>query len=398
MKKLQMLKLGFGNQCLLALITGVIFGIFANDASINFILPFGLGFLKLLKLIVIPLTFSTIVSSIAKLDSITYVKQLGIKTLMWFLITAIIASSIALIVSNVINLGSSININIDISQYQARVIPNLSNTLLDMLPGNIFTDISQDKMIPVIIFAVIFGITLTSLKKETVVIQTFFHELVQIMFKITKVIIRLSPIAIFSLIANVSHSYGLSTLYSLGKFIAVMYIACILQIIVYLLLMYIFAKQNPITFIKKFYSAMLNAFILSSSAATLPITLDCLINKLKIRKDIAGFVAPLGSTMKMDGCGAIYPTVLCVLTANLMHIDLTTQQYIIIVLTSAIASIGTAGVPGTASIMATVVLTSLGLPLTGLAVVIGIDKIIDTIRTTTNVTGAGACSVLVNYK
>jgi Na+/H+-dicarboxylate symporter len=187
-------------------------------------------------------------------------------------------------------------------------------------------------------------------------------------------------------------------LYPLGKFIFAIYAACFLQLIAYMLLVIFVARKNPITFIREFWPAMIMAFTTSSSLGTLPVSLECLVDRVKIRERVAGFVAPLGATMKMDGCGAIYPAIVCVLTANILHIDLSMQQYILIILTSTIATIGTAGVPGTASIMATVVLTSVGLPLEGLALVIGIDKIVDMMRTLTNVTGSGVCALIVDKR
>jgi len=141
---------------------------------------------------------------------------------------------------------------------------------------------------------------------------------------------------------------------------------------------------------------MITAFTTSSSLGTLPVTLETLVDRVRVKERVAGFVAPLGATMKMDGCGAIYPAIVCILTAQVFGIDLSVQQYLLIALTAAIATIGTAGVPGTASIMATVVLSSVGLPLQGLALVIGIDKIIDMMRTMTNVTGAGVCATIVD--
>ena len=392
-----MKKIGFGNQCLLALVLGLIFGHFASDSLLAFVVPFGLAFLKLLKLIIIPLTFSTIVTSFGKIENITYIKRLGINTLFWFFVTAIIASTIGVVIGVIFAPGHGLQIDSNvISNYVPREIPSIGLTLLDMVPGNLIGDIAEGKIIPIIIFALFFGIGLTSLREKGNTLKAFFDEFSQIMFKITRVIIRLSPIGIFALIAKVGHDYGLTTLLPLAKFIVAIYVACFLQIIVYLILTLFVAHKNPIMFLKNFYPAMITAFTTSSSLGTLPVTMECLVDNVKVRESVAGFVVPLGSTMKMDGCGAIYPAIVCVLTANLFHIDLSLQQYALIIITASIATIGIAGVPGTASIMATVVLSSVGLPLEGLALVIGIDKIIDMIRTMTNVTGAGTCTLLVD--
>lgn len=389
-------KLGFGNQCLLALILGLTAGHFLPQNTVDFIVPFGDGFLKLLKLVIIPLTFSTIVSSFAKLDNITLVKRLGTRTLLWFMITAVIAACVGIAIGSIFNPGAGLTLTQEVSSYSPRVIPSISGTFLDMVPGNLIGQIADGKVIPVIIFAIFFGLGLTSIGDKGNTVRTFFEEFAQVMFKITRKIVRLSPYGIFALLVPVGNQYGIETLLPLGKFIVAIYAACAVQLIIYGILLALFAKRNPISFFKQFWPAMITGFTTQSSLGTLPVTLETLVDRVKISERVAGFVAPLGATMKMDGCGAIYPAIVCILTAQIFGIDLSIQQYILIVITAAIATIGTAGVPGTASIMTTVVLTSVGLPLQGLALVIGIDKIIDMIRTMTNVTGAGVCATIVD--
>lgn len=389
-------KLGFGNQCLLALILGLTAGHFLPQNAVDFIVPFGDGFLKLLKLVIIPLTFSTIVSSFAKLDNITLVKRLGTRTLLWFMITAVIAATVGITIGSIFNPGAGLTLTQEVSNYNPRVIPSISGTFLDMVPGNLIGQIADGKVIPVIIFAIFFGLGLTSIGEKGNTVRVFFEEFAQVMFTITRKIVRLSPYGIFALLVPVGNQYGIETLLPLGKFIVAIYAACAMQLIIYGVLLALFAKRNPISFFKQFWPAMITGFTTQSSLGTLPVTLETLVDRVKISERVAGFVAPLGATMKMDGCGAIYPAIVCILTAQIFGIDLSVQQYILIVITAAIATIGTAGVPGTASIMTTVVLTSVGLPLQGLALVIGIDKIIDMMRTMTNVTGAGVCATIVD--
>lgn len=390
-------KLGFGNQCLLALFLGLLLGHFLPTDIVNSISPIGDAFLKLLKLVIVPLTFSTIVASFSKLESITLVRKLGLNTLLWFIITALIAASVGVIIGLIFMSNNTLQLDPTIAmQYKPREIPTITSTLLDMLPGNIISDIAQGKIIPVIIFAIFFGVALTSLHDKGKNLRTFFDEFSLTMFKITRFIIRLSPIGIFALVIPVGNQYGLDTILPLLKFISAIYVACFIQLIVYAILLMFVARKNPIIFFKQFWPAMITAFTTSSSLGTLPVTLETLVDRVHLRPQVAGFIAPLGATMKMDGCGAIYPAIVCILTANLFHIDLSTGQYITIIITAAIATIGTAGVPGTASIMATVVLSSVGLPLEGLALVIGIDKIIDMMRTMTNVTGSGVVATIVN--
>ena len=391
-----MRKLGFGNQCLLALVIGLIAGHYLPQKAVDFVIPFGDAFLKLLKLVIIPLTFSTIVSSFAKLDDINLVKRLGSKTLLWFMITAIIAACVGICVGTLFNPGAGLSLTQAVSTYQPREIPSISGTFLDMIPGNLIGQIADGKVIPVIVFAIFFGLGLTSIGEKGKTVRTFFEEFSQVMFKITRKIIRLSPYGIFALLVPIGNQYGIATLLPLGKFIVAIYLACAIQLIVYGFLLAFFAKRNPFSFFKQFWPAMITGFTTSSSLGTLPVTMETLVDRVKISDRVAGFVAPLGATMKMDGCGAIYPAIVCILTAQIFGIDLSIQQYVLIAITAAIATIGTAGVPGTASIMATVVLTSVGLPLQGLALVIGIDKVIDMMRTMTNVTGTGVCATIVD--
>ena len=391
-----MSKIGFGNQCLLALVLGLVAGRYLPITWINFIAPFGDAFLQLLRLIVIPLTFSTIIASFAKLGDIRLVQKIGSRTLLWFIVTALIAAVVGIVIGKVFNPGVGLDLSLAAHDYHPRVIPSVSSIFLDMLPGNLIGQIADGKVIPVIIFAVFFGLALTSLEDKGEVVRVFFDEFSHVMFKITRKIIRLSPYGIFALLVVVGHQYGIEALLPLGKFIAAIYVACFIQIIVYGVLVTVVAKRNPISFFKQFWPAMITAFTTSSSLGTLPVTVETLVDRVGVSETVAGFVAPLGATMKMDGCGAIYPAIVCILTAQVFGIDLSIHQYMLIAITAAIATIGTAGVPGTASIMATVVLTSVGLPLQGLALVIGIDKIVDMMRTMTNVTGSGACATIIN--
>ena len=389
------INIGFGTQCLMALISGLILGRFIPLAIINQISIIGEIYLKLLNCIIVPLTFSTIVASFAKLDNLEVMKELGKKTLIWFFITALIASIVGIIIGNLFNF-SSINISDIIFKNLQIPLPNLTETILNMVPGNIVIDIYNNRIIPLIIFALLFGISLPVLNDKGKVIKIFFDELSLVMFRITRIIITYSPIAIFSLVLPITNKYGLETFSSIIYFVIAVYLACFVQLLIYGLLILFVGKTNPFQFYKQFWPAMITAFTTSSSMATLPVTIECLADKVQVKKHVASFVASLGSTMKMDGCGAIYPAIVCIFTANILHIKLNMIQYLIMAITTAFATLGTAGVPGTSTIMPTLVLTTIGLPLEGLAIVIGIDKIVDVIRTVVNVTGSGACSVIIN--
>lgn len=389
------MKIKFGIQCLLALFLGLIFGCFAPKISIWYLAPIATIFLKLLKLMVVPLVFSTIVISFARYENFTTMKRLSLNALWWFFITAIFASLVGICVAIFMKLGIDLNLQNHASIALANSRPSIREVFLDMIPGNIIGDIASGKIIPVILFSLFVGLSLSSMGDKGKTVKLFFDEFSQVMFNITRVIIKLSPIAIFVLMAQVSNEYGINTLLPLIKFILAIYIACIIQLIFYMILIMVAGRVSPIAFLKAFFPAMVTAFTTSSSLGTLPVTIECLVDRLKIHEDIAGFVAPLGANMKMDACGAIYPAMVCILTANILHIDLSMQQYLLIFIFSTIAAFCSVGMPSTALMSATFALVGMGFPLEGLAVVMGIDKIIDMGRTMTNVTGTGICTLLV---
>lgn len=390
------MKLKFGTQCILALILGGIFGSLVTENVLEYFMPIANVYLKLLKLTIVPLTFSVIVSSFAKYENFATVRKMSINTLFWFLVTAMSASLVGIIIGSFIHVGSGLSITGLNNESIANNMPSILATFMDMVPSNIIGQVSDGKIIPIIIFAICFGLALSAVGRDARLVGEFFHQFSLVMFKITRVIIKLSPIGIFVLMAEVSNQYGLTSLLPLIKFILAMYVACGIQIVVYLTLLMFVAKISPVTFLKQFAPAMITAYTTSSSTGTLPVTIERLVDNLKTREDITGFVAPLGANMKMDGCGAIFPAMVGILTANLLHIDLSIQQYILMFLLSTIATFCTVGMPGAAVMSATFVMVGMGLPLDGLAIVLGVDRVVDMMRTLTNVTGTGACTVLVD--
>ena len=199
------------------------------------------------------------------------VKKLGTTTLIWFIITALIASTVGVVIGSLFSPGNNLHLDPQVvAHYTTRESPTIASTLLNMVPGNLIKDIADGRVIPVIVFAIFFGIALTSLQDKGKHVRVFFDEFSLVMFKITRVIIRLSPIGIFALVAPIGNEYGLDTLLPLVKFIAAIYLACAIQIVVYAVLITVVAKRNPLTFFKQFWPAMITAFTTSSSLGTLP--------------------------------------------------------------------------------------------------------------------------------
>ncbi len=387
-----MKKLGFGTQCLLALLLGAIFGMTVPAQIVSWVAPLGAAFIQLLKMIILPLTFPLIVTSFAQIEDTAHIQRLGFRTLMWFIITALIAASIGVGAALLLHPGAHFGGE---AAQPLDSVPPFMQILLNMLPGNLVSQAASGAIIPVIIFAVMFGIALALVGKEARPVREFFSAFSLVMFKITRWVIRLAPIGIFALIAQVTMQYGLRGLLPFVSFILTVYFGCFLQLCVYAILIMSIVRISPWRYFKAIWPCMLTAFTTSSSLGTLPVTMSTLTERMGLPEQVVSFVTPLGATMKMDGCGAIYPAVVALFTAALFHIHLGWAQYAVIIITCAIATIGTAGVPGTASVMAMVVLSSVGLPFAGLAMVVGIDKVIDMVRTTVNVTGTATCATLV---
>ncbi|KNF08163.1 sodium:dicarboxylate symporter family [Gottschalkia purinilytica] len=391
-------KVSFGIRVFAAMAIGIAFGIIFNK---NALLVGTIGdiFIRLIKMLVFPLVTTSIISSITLLESPSQLKKIGLKTVGTFLFTAIIASLIGIIVGNILNVGSGVNLVAD-SSFKAREIPKFTEVILDFIPSNPIQQMAEGKVLPVIIFSMFIGIAIIieGHKRPEAVkpVKDFIKSFSEVMFRVTKIVLKFTPYGVFGIMAAMSAEYGLKTLLPLGKVIVAVYLAAILHVVLtYGSLVTFVAKVNPLRFFKKILPVQVIAFTTRSSFGSLPVTLETLTDEVKVSDKIASFVAPLGATINMDGCGGLYPAISAIFIANIFNVDLTITHYILLIVVSTLASIGTAGVPGTASIMTTVVLTSLGLPLEGLAMLLGIDAILDMARTWVNVTGDTVTALVV---
>lgn len=365
---------------------------FAN----TYIKPFGTLFLNLLKMIIVPLVFASLVAGAIGIGDFKKVGRIGGKSLLYFLGTTIIALVIALTFAQTFKILHveqflSIDFNAELNLAEA---PGFIDTLLNMVPTNPIAALANGDMLQIIVFALFFGFGILALGSCTNDLANLFVVLAEVMYKITDWIIQLMPYAVFALMAPVVASNGLDVLLPLISVIGVVYLTCLVQgIVVYSLSIKAFTKISPVTFFKESLPAILFAFSSTSSAATIPISMD-VSKKLGVPLPIRSFVLPLGSTVHMDG-SAIYQGVCAIFIAQICGVDLTVGQMLMIVLTATLASIGAAGVPGAAIVMLSMVLESVGLPLEGIALVIGVDRILDMARTSLNVAGDIACAVVV---
>ncbi|NKF49783.1 dicarboxylate/amino acid:cation symporter [Shewanella sp. WXL01] len=372
----------------LGAIAGVLFGEQATALK-----PLGDLFIGAIKMLVAPLVFCAIVVSITSLGSQTNLKRLSFKTLGMFMLTGTAASFIGLTIGSVIDMGGTLELAT--SEVRERDIPGFAQVLLNMIPVNPFASLAEGKVLQIIVFAALIGIAINAVGEKAEPLKKTIEAGAEVMFQLTRMVLKLTPIGVFGLMAWVIGKYGLTTLLPLGKFIIAIYIAALIHIIfVYGGLIKFVAKVSPLKFFRKAIPAQLVAFTTASSFGTLPVSTKC-SESMGVSKRYSAFVLPLGATMNMDGCGGIYPAIAAIFIAQIYGIPLDMSDYMLIAITATVASVGTAGVPGSAMVMLTVTLGAVGLPLEGIAFIAAIDRVIDMIRTATNVTGDMMTAVVV---
>ncbi|RED58637.1 hypothetical protein DFP95_108164 [Cohnella lupini] len=394
-------RIGFGSRVLIGLGLGVAVGIlFQNlDFETKGITTFGSIYISLIRMLVVPLVFVLVLNSIASLTSLDYLRKIGFKTFAWFLGTTGIASIIGLLIALLFNPGSGIQQAVP-EGFTAREIPTFSEVILDLIPSNPISEAAEGKVVPVLIFAIFLAVAIIKIGSKNAEsvkpVRDLIQSLTQILHQVVKYVIRLTPYGVFALIAGITARYGWDTLQELGSVIVTSYVALIIHfVLIFGGLVLFVAKVNPIRFFRKIYPTIAVAFTTRSSYATLPINLEVITKRLHVSPRIASFVAPLGASVNFNGCGGVWPAIVAVFTAEVFGIHLSLTDYIILVVVSIISSIGVAGVPGPAVISTTVVLTALGLPLEGIAIVAGVEALIDMGRTAVNATGTTVTSLLV---
>ncbi|MDK0652583.1 dicarboxylate/amino acid:cation symporter [Clostridium perfringens] len=389
----------FSFATLTALTLGVVLGIIFKE-NILFLDTVGKAYMSLIKMIVVPLVVTSLITSIVRLENLDTLKSIGLKIFTVLLGTTGAAAFIGIIVASSLNLGQGLKF-IGAENFKAREIPGFSKVLIDMLPSNPLAAIVENKIIPIVIFSMFIAIALViednTNKEKAKPFKDFILSAYDIVLRITKMVLRIIPYGVFALIATAAAKNGMDTLMSLIWVILAVYIAAFLQFLfVYTPLISFVARMNPLKFFKGIFPAQVVAFTSQSSYGTLPVTIKSLVEGVGVSENIASFVAPLGSTIGLNGCGGFYPAIVAIFAANVFNVELTIYSYILIVLTAIISSIGIAGVPGSATMSTTVMLAALGLPIEALAMVIAVDSIIDMIRTATNVTGASVAALIVD--
>ena len=392
-----LLKLSLTIQILIALVLACIAG-YAMQNHVEFaeayIKPFGTIFLNLLKFVVVPLVMFSIISGIMEMQDVKKVGRLGIRALAYFMFTTIIAVTLGLTVSTLIK-GKFPVIALNADPNAAEVVKvTLIDQIVNFFPKNILEPIYTMSMMQVIVIAILFGVAIVHVGEKGKALRELVTSLNAVVTKILGYILALSPIGVFCMLMPVVAVNGPKVLGSYAVLIGADYLCFVLHaLLVYAVCVALLARMNPLRFFREMAPAMLFAYSSDSSVATLPYTMQC-TERLGVKKDLGSFVLSLGATINMDGV-AIYLGVTSVFIATCCGMDLNMQQYLAIALSATIASIGTPGVPGGSLALMAMVFASAGIPIEGVAIAAGIDRIVDMARTTMSITGDASCAVIM---
>ena len=405
MKKIK--HMGLSTRIFIALIAGVVFGLL-----INFFLPTGVlkdtilidgilyivgnGFIRLMQMLVIPLVICSLICGTMSIGDTKTLGQVGVKTLVFYTATTALAITIALALGMLVRPGMGLNISsVESGDVAVNEGVSMVDTILNIIPKNIIASMAEGDMLPIIVFSVFVGIMLAKLGSKATTVSKFFAEFNDVMMEMTATVMKAAPIGVFCMISRTIATIGFSAFLPMLKYMGCVLFALAVQCFgVYVALLFGFTKLNPITFIKKYVPVMEFAFSTSSSNACIPLSIETLKDKLGVSSKISSFTVPLGATINMDGT-AIMQGVAVVFIADAYGIELTAGMLMTVIATATLASIGTAGVPGVGLITLAMVLTSVGLPTEGIALIMGIDRIIDMARTAVNVTGDAICTTIV---
>jgi Na+/H+-dicarboxylate symporter len=376
------------------LIAGVLAGLALGPAAGTWLQPVGDVYLNLIRMVVTPLVLFAIASSVARLGEGTGAVRLAFRTLIWFAVTSLLAVLVGIAFGHLFNPGQGLT-GLPLGEVRAREIPTPLEVLIGVVPRNPFQALAEGKVLQVLLFAAFVGAAVAALGDRAQSVRRVIDEGAAVVFRITRWVIQLTPFGVFGLIGSVVGGYGWEALLPLGKFIVAIYAACLFHILVVYPALLKLHGLGVVPFFRGAFAAQQTAFATSSSLGTLPITLRQTVERLGVPQAYAAFAVPLGANVKMDGCGAIYPAIAAIFIAQYFRIELSLTQYVLIGLTAVLGSLGTAGVPGTSIVMLTLTLSTAGLPLEGIGYLVAIDRIIDMIRTATNVTGQMVVPVLV---
>lgn len=379
----------------LGIIAGLELGADGVDLAKTWIAPFGTIFMNMIKMIIVPLVFSSLVIGVCSLGDVKKIGRIGAKTMAYYLGTTAFAIVLGLILAIIIQPGAGVNMPADGVKAAAKAAPPIMKVIIDIFPTNAMEAMLKANMLQIIVFSLFIGIGISMVGERAEYLKRTIDGLAEVSYKIVGMIMNFAPIGVFGLITPVVAANGPSVLLPLLKVVIAVYLGCLLHaVIVYGAMLQFIGKISPMKFFKGIAPAQLLAFTSCSSGGSLPVNMAC-VQKLGVSKEISSFVLPLGATINMDGT-AVYQGVCALFIAQIYGVDLTSGQLLTVILTGTLASIGTAGVPGAGFIMLTMILTAVGLPLEGSALIAGIDRILDMPRTCVNITGDATVCYLID--
>lgn len=396
MAKSKSASMGLAMQMLIGLVLGVIVGMFLDSQfATTYVKPFGDLFIRLIRMVVVPLVFATLVAGAAGISDVSKLGRVAIKTLVIFMVTSAIAVIFGLLIANIIDPGIGLTLSTEGLKAAQVKAPSFVQTLLDIVPINPMEAFAKGSILQIIFFAIMFGFCLNFLGEKGKPVYHFFDIVGNLMIHMTQVVMRYAPIGVFALMAVVVSQHGLAVLLPLGKLILASFIATALLIILIYIPIVMFIIRIPLgEYFKSIFEPWLIAFTTCSSAAAMAANLVA-SRRLGATNSIASFAVPLGNTINMNGT-AVYMGVCAVFAAQIYDLPLTMGDQVIVVITGVLAAVGTAGVPGAGLIMSTLVFTQIGIPLEVIALIAGVDRVLDMIRTSINVVGDSTTALMVS--
>ena len=388
--------MGLAMQMLIGLVLGVIVGMFLDSQfATTYVKPFGDLFIRLIRMVVVPLVFATLVAGAAGISDVSKLGRVAIKTLVIFMVTSAIAVIFGLLIANIIDPGIGLTLSTEGLKAAQVKAPSFVQTLLDIVPINPMEAFAKGSILQIIFFAIMFGFCLNFLGEKGKPVYHFFNIVGNLMIHMTQVVMRYAPIGVFALMAVVVSQHGLAVLLPLGKLILASFIATALLVILIYIPIVMFIIRIPLgEYFKGIFEPWLIAFTTCSSAAAMAANLVA-SRRLGATNSIASFAVPLGNTINMNGT-AVYMGVCAVFAAQIYDLPLTMGDQVIVVITGVLAAVGTAGVPGAGLIMSTLVFTQIGIPLEVIALIAGVDRVLDMIRTSINVVGDSTTALMVS--
>lgn len=385
----------------LGVVTGFIFRTLLSDVTFiqEYIVQGALNvggeiFIASLKMLVVPLIFVSLVCGTSSLKDLATLGRLGGKTLAFYLVTTAIAITLALVMGSIFQPGAGVDLT-SATTFSAEAAPTLSQVIVGMFPTNPINSMAEGNTLQIIVFAVLFGIAISLAGKPGERIAALFSDFNEVIMKLVSLLMNIAPYGVFCLMAQLFSELGLDAIVNLLEYFLVLAGTLLLHgLVTYSIMFRVFTGLNPLIFLKKMEDAIMFAFSTASSNATIPVTMETTTRRMGVDNKVAAFTVPLGATINMDGT-AIMQGVATAFIAQAFNIDLSFNDYMMVILTATLASVGTAGVPGVGIIMLAMVLNQVGLPVEGIALIIGVDRLLDMIRTAVNITGDSVVTCIV---